>query len=191
MKFLFQIGFFVSCLTCCISHLHGKEVTHKRYVCPVPSPWGGDRKCARKKEPCYSSYFSTDSCRERLACRFTSRLVGPIWDDGVSGICTRKPKNLSLCKDTCSTSPSKTKCYLHSMIDVDSYGVTIPSSDRFYTTCGCYGKCFRTIVRMVAKSMSVKSDVSVRQISTVSASPSHSASPSPSASFSLFRTCSC
>lgn len=185
MKSLLLTGFFVLFLSCCNANLRQKKVTRKRFNCPTPSEWPFDAKCAQKREECRSGFFSTDSCRERLACRFRSFTLGAGWDTGIKGICRRNPKNLGLCKDICSESPPKTKCYFHRFMEsANGYGIDILSSDRFYSSCKCYKKCFYKTTKTVRTGMNVQLDLSIRQTKNVFESFSPHATFAP-------KTCSC
>lgn len=191
MKYTFSVLFIVSVSNVFADNIRD-EVSRKRRVCPSPFSWlepHTDLMCARRREACYSGYWHTDSCREKLACRVKSRLLGPIFDDTVKGICTRKPRGAGMCKYVCGS--SRTKCYLHAMVDSDGYGVDIYASDRFYTTCACYQKCYSATARLLDFNSALKMRSPDSLSPEVPASPSVSPSSSSSRDLDTVRPCNC
>lgn len=186
MNLFFLTGLFALYLGFCSADLTEQKHARQFSGCPLPSGSLFDIRCARRREECFSSFLFSDSCKERLACRFKTLTLGPIWDNGVEGICTRKPRTSRLCKDSCAGSRPRTRCYLHAMVEEgDIYDINIPSSDRFYTTCKCYEKCFHTLVWTLVTRTKESSELRTRQALSISESPS------PSASLPLFTTCTC
>lgn len=112
------------------------------------------KKCARKGASCYSGWGVNEGCRKWLACRVSKIANGLVWDDGVDGTCTRRPKRTRLCKKGCVRMGQY--CYIEKMSEREITDISVPFSWRYYTTCRCYQKCIGKVFQNRTPSPSPK-----------------------------------
>lgn len=101
------------------------------------------KKCARKGAPCYSGVFMSDGCRKWLACRVSKIGQGNVWDDGVTGRCTRRPNRARLCKTGCTRMGQY--CYFEKMVEMEITEINVRFPWTYYTSCRCYQKCIEKV----------------------------------------------
>lgn len=98
-------------------------------------------ECGRKGEKCYSGVFFSDSCGGKLACKVEQVGLGEVWDDGVYGRCSRRPKGGKSC-EKCRKKSGQV-CYLPKMMESSMTELTVNVRNKFYTTCACFNKCLK------------------------------------------------